>query len=225
MASLGVFMDYKKFLTVEQIIFLKKKKAFFEDMPDHCIATKSIFIHIPKSAGMSVVKALYNKESSNHETWREYYRRDSKKYKSYFKFAFVRHPLGRFISAYEYLMKGGKEGIDEYWRDKYLSSYKTINDFIILGGLEKAIKGGAEHFLPQVDFICDSGVSMVDFIARFETLDADFQYISSIVGGDELEVVNKNEIKREVQLETEAVLMLENIYKKDYAQFGYDKES
>ena len=214
-------MNYESFLTIEQIIYLKKKKAFFEDMPVHCVATQSIFIHIPKSAGMSVVKALYGKESSNHDTWREYYRRDREKFKSYFKFAFVRHPLDRFISAYEYLMKGGKADADKYWRGKYLSPYSSADDFILKGGLERAIKGGAEHFVPQVDFVCKGNKVVVDYIARYESIDKDFQFISSKIGGDDLGVVNKNASKKQLILSQAARESLEAIYKKDYEQFNY----
>jgi len=216
-----VAMNYKKFLTIEQIISLKKKKAFFEGMPEHCISTKSIFIHIPKSAGMSVVKALYNKESSNHDTWREYYRRDRTKFKSYFKFAFVRNPLDRFISAHEYLMKGGKADIDKYWRDKYLLPYDSADAFVLLGGLERAIKGGAEHFFPQVDFVCKGNDVVVDFIARYESIDEDFKYISSIIGGDELGIVNANKVKKQLVLSDLTEGKLKSIYAKDYSTFGY----
>tara|TARA_B110000196_G_scaffold87258_2_gene75681 strand:+ start:3886 stop:4512 length:627 start_codon:yes stop_codon:yes gene_type:complete len=208
-------------LTVEQIIYLKKKKAFFEEMPMHCVTTESVFIHIPKSAGMSVVKALYKKDSSNHDTWREYYHRDKSKFEKYFKFAFVRHPYDRFISAYEYLIKGGKSDTDIYWRDKYLSPYSDVNDFILLGGLERAIKGGAEHFIPQVKFVCKGDNIVVDYIARYESINEDFEYIRSKIGGNELSIVNANEVKNKLILTSLSIDKLNSIYSDDYRVFGY----
>jgi hypothetical protein len=207
------------------VIYLKKKKAFLENMPEHCIATQSIFIHIPKSAGMSVVKALYGKDSSNHDTWREYYYRDKSKFKEYFKFAFVRHPLERFISAYEYLLKGGKSDADIFWRDKYLTPYSNVNDFILKGGLERAIKGGAEHFTPQVDFVCEGDNVLVDYIARYESINKDFEYIRSKIGGAVLSVENKNANKKTFSLISSSKEKLETVYAKDYKVFGYTKNA
>ena len=214
-------MNYRKILSYEQIIYLKKLKAFFEDMPQYCDETKSIFIHIPKAAGMSVVKALYNKEASNHDTWREYRRRDKVKFNQYFKFGFVRHPVDRFISAYEYLMKGGKSEIDVYWRNKYLLPYLNIDSFILDGGLVHAINGGAEHFIPQVDFLCEGSRVVVDFIGRYENIENDYRYVQGKIGGLDLEVLNANSQRNYISLSESALSLLMHIYKQDFSVFEY----
>lgn len=213
-------MNYRKFLSYEMIIFLKKKKSFFEGMPSHFVRSQSIFIHVPKSAGMSVVKALYGKNSSNHDTWREYYYRDRGMFERFFKFAFVREPIDRFISAYDYLLKGGKSEIDVYWRDKYIYGYGDVNEFVLAGGLERAMKNKAEHFIPQADFLCRGNNLVMDFVARYENIERDFQYISSVVGGESLEVINKND-KKAAFLSDASVNKLKQLYEKDFKIFGY----
>src|SRR3546814_16910974 len=98
------------------MIKTKKFKSWLEPMTEYHDRTQSIFIHIPNAAGMSMVSALYGMDSSVHDTWREYYRRSPSKFKTYFKFSIVRNPEDRLISAYNYLMAGGKSEIDVYWR-------------------------------------------------------------------------------------------------------------
>ena len=50
-----------------------------------------IFIHIPKAAGTSVTLTLFGK-GSRHVPWFEYYQANPRKFRKYFKFAFVRIP-------------------------------------------------------------------------------------------------------------------------------------
>ncbi len=60
--------------------------------------TRSIFIHIPKTAGVSLCEALYGTPIISHARLRHYqvvY--DWQTYESYFKFAFVRNPWDRLL--------------------------------------------------------------------------------------------------------------------------------
>src|SRR3546814_6703654 len=96
-------------MSPEQIIRLKKVKAWLEPLPEYHDRTQSIFIHIPKAAGMSMVSALYGMDSSVHDTWREYYRRSTSNFKAYFKCRSEEHTselksLMR-ISSYAFCLK------------------------------------------------------------------------------------------------------------------------
>lgn len=68
--------------------------------------TRSVFIHIPKTAGRSLVKGLYGLNSVEHAGAEWYQRIDALRFESYFKFAFVRNPWDRMVSAWSYLSQG-----------------------------------------------------------------------------------------------------------------------
>lgn len=70
--------------------------------------SKSIFVHIPKCAGVSINKSLYGNLAGGHTTFDEYIIIfEPKCIENYFKFTFVRNPWDRVVSAYFFLQKGG----------------------------------------------------------------------------------------------------------------------
>ncbi|WP_417698442.1 sulfotransferase family 2 domain-containing protein, partial [Psychromonas sp.] len=67
---------------------------------------KCIFIHIPKTAGTSILMTLIGKDSlKDHSNYYDFKRINSVKFKKYYKFCFVRNPYDRAVSLYEYLKK------------------------------------------------------------------------------------------------------------------------
>ena len=66
---------------------------------------KCIYIHIPKTAGTSILNKLNNGKNvpRNHAFWKEYYKRSPHYYRKYFKFSFVRNPWDRAVSTYFYI--------------------------------------------------------------------------------------------------------------------------
>src|SRR5690625_2614056 len=66
----------------------------------------SIFVHIPKTAGVSVAHSLFEIKTAYHVRVSKYqiiFSQDE--YNQYFKFAFVRNPWDRLVSAYRFLKK------------------------------------------------------------------------------------------------------------------------
>jgi hypothetical protein len=216
-------MDYLKYLNYETIIKLKKIKAYLEPLPTKCDVNKCIFIHIPKAAGMSIVDAIYGESVSNHDTWKEFYHRDPKKFKAYFKFSIVRHPQTRFCSAFNYLSSFGKSEIDRYWYEKYIKSYKNINSFILDGGLVKSLKT-VEHFIPQSEFIFNKkDQCMVDFIGKFENLQSDINYIFDMLNlKTNLKFINESKVKVDNVLSKDSISLLNEIYARDYRNLNYE---
>jgi hypothetical protein len=214
-------MNYLKFLNYEQILYLKKHKSWLEKMPNHCVNTKSIFIHIPKAAGMSLVHSIYNLDYSNHDTWIEYYKRDKHKFSEYFKFSFVRNPLDRFHSAYNYLSQNGKSDIDKYWNKKYMMPYNNIEDFILKGGIDVAFNK-VEHFKSQTYYICKENKIMVDFVGKYESLNTDIEFIKKKLNLKfELAKVNENISSKKEFISIKAEKKIRKIYERDFLNFDY----
>ena len=138
-----------------------------------------LFVHIPKTAGLSImacgIPIQYVKHSpvvnplngkiiipSLHMTVRQPF------WKDYDSFTIVRDPTTRFVSAYAYLMKGGRQfAIDKKYQ-AILSSYTDIN--AVIGDLPR-LKKRIVHFVDQASFVADSKDRiLVDHVIRFESM-------------------------------------------------------
>ena len=188
--------------------------------------TNSIFIHIPKTAGIAVGKSLYGENISwGHYTWKEVESvMGSDKFNSYFKFAFVRNPWSRIFSAYHFLMKGGINEVDKYFYEQVLSQYDTFERFIMEGLGSKEVSNWI-HFLPQTDFICDrNGNLKVDFIAKLENIQEDYNTIRERVGGEELLIrneLNKDKTSYKSIYTSEMIKKVYELYKLECILFNY----
>jgi chondroitin 4-sulfotransferase 11 len=146
-----------------------------------------IFTHVPKTAGKSI-RYLFGLPEFEHQHKAdgrnvEYgfgHRRlfefvNEKYFAGYFKFAFVRNPFDRIVSAYFYLDNGGCNAIDERFRQEHLAPYKGDFDAFV-EDLSQLIT--APHFQPQVVWLCDNrGNLLADFIGRYERLEQDASVI------------------------------------------------
>jgi hypothetical protein len=93
----------------------------------------------------------------------------------YFKFAFVRNPWGRLVSWYNMGVRNRR-----YMAGHLHSVACDFADF--LQEPDESYEG-IDRRRPQVDFICDAaGHCLVDFVGRFETLEADFATVCQRIG-------------------------------------------
>jgi len=149
-------------------------KKPFSELHDYYNA---IFIHIPKSAGSSIEMALYNTWGMvTHTKALTYQKADPKKFNQYYTFTFTRNPYDRFVSAYNYLIKGGRNKFDKSWAKQHLQ-YKTFNDFVLSltnPDIRKIIFSYI-HFIPQYQFISnENNQIIINKIFQFENLNSDF---------------------------------------------------
>jgi hypothetical protein len=131
--------------------------------------------------------------------------------------------LDRFLSAYNYLAKGGKSDIDKYWHKKYIEKYGDVENFVLNGGLEYALKH-VEHFRPQESFVYKGDHLMVDFIGKYETLNTDVNVLKKKLGiSFQLKELNTNKQKmtHENTLSKNSVTLITELYKQDYLRFDY----
>jgi len=192
---------------------------------------KCIFVHIPKAAGLSIGYSLFGRHTGNHTTIAEYQIAFSKKeFKSFFKFAFVRNPWDRVLSAFLYLKNGGRNQADYNWSEKYLSQFNNFNDFVT-GWLNRENIEKGIHFKPQYEFVTlpTKQKHELDFIGYYENIVSDFNYVRNRLGiGKVLEFNNKTESKQNdyrFYYNDKRREIVADVYKEDIELFGYDFEN
>ena len=167
---------------------------------------KCIFIHIPKTAGMSIensfLKSLglryyqgqcpalmlaYNQNremgppSLAHlrpQDYVNYSYLSQELFDSYFKFTFVRNPWARAVSIYKYFRYYRMMKFEAFLKYRFPELWEERYDFV----------------MPQVKFVFDEkGKQLVDFIGKFEHLEEDFNIVKQQLTHpvEELEHINK----------------------------------
>jgi hypothetical protein len=142
---------------------------------------QAIFIHIPKAAGTSITKTLFQR-AARHVPWQEYHRANPGKFRRYFKFAFVRNPWDRLVSTYFFLKAGGLNSQDRAWADRHLARHADFDSFV-RAWITTSNVASWVHFRPQHTWICDTDLHcMMDFVGRYEEIDADFATAAQRIG-------------------------------------------
>lgn len=191
---------------------------------------RCIFVHIPKSAGVSINRELFGNLGGAHRSVRTYKRVFGPlKFKRYFKFTFVRNPYSRLLSAYRFLKKGGFCEKDRLWAMQNLAPFGSFQDFVEGWLTEKSIME-YNHFMPQFVFVCDRSFEPeVDFIGRFETIDEDFSKVCKTLNiSRTLKQHNRGPAKEAHWSDFYTEDMLDkvyNIYRKDFELFSYSADT
>lgn len=142
---------------------------------------RCIFVHIPKTAGSSVARALFGIES-RHVPADDYRAANPRKFEEFFKFGFVRNPWDRLVSTYAFLKAGGMNALDAAWAVEHVAPFATFDDFVREKLATPEVMAWV-HFRPQTAFVCDeAGRVLLDVVGRYERLDADFARIAARLG-------------------------------------------
>lgn len=184
---------------------------------------KCIFIHVPKTGGSSIRKALgAARTGRQHLPWSVYYQANPAKFNRYFKFGFVRNPTDRALSSYYYLKRGGN-GREDSSASEAISKFESFSDFVI-NGLAYGYFSNHILFLPQTFFLCDwAGQPQVDFMGRVESFAADSNEILKRLG-IEAAVSHQNKAPNGSEAPTitaSADSALRLIYANDFRYFDY----
>ena len=192
-----------------------------------CLATRSIFVHIPKAAGTSLLSSLYGGKTGDHRTIKDYQLCFSQReFESFFKFAFVRNPWDRLYSAFAYVKRGGRNEQTANWAEKHFAQVNDFEEFVLHWMNEESIRSNV-HFRPQYEFLSTDGETIdVDFIGRFEDIEADFEQVRLKIGSDQrLPCLNRNAHRvpdyRSAYSDA-MVAAVEAVYRKDIEMLGYD---
>lgn len=144
-----------------------------------------VLIHIPKTGGTSIRKGAWGKRAKGPR-----FGTIPDEWQGLFKFAFMREPLSRFLSAYRMFTQGTRNEPD--WtmpadaRPLTLAAFFDIvrDDGIIYDQRRRTFEEKIRHHtIPQTHpFNC---LRAADFIGRFEDLAADYALIAAHVGQTE----------------------------------------
>lgn len=157
-----------------------KRLYFYKDIPEDIKKNGVIFIHIPRTAGSSIVQAGFP-EIYGHVNYRWYQTRNPALYAQMFKFAFVRNPWDRVYSTFAYLRSNGLNPLDKRFAKKYVLPASSFEDFVNRYLPMDQVRSYL-HFIPQVDFICDSKLNVqIDFVGRFENLPDDIAHLEKML--------------------------------------------
>lgn len=127
-----------------------------------------VFIHIPKNAGTSVLRALgltpeHKKAVGARGVIGE------QRWERKFKFAFVRNPWDRAVSSFHYARFGDSRFVS-----------LSFSEWLHLAFVERhPLYFDIPHtFITQFDWICDrQDKVIIDFVGRFENIQQDFAVI------------------------------------------------
>ncbi|WP_340676898.1 sulfotransferase family 2 domain-containing protein [Paraglaciecola sp.] len=193
---------------------------------------RCIFIHIPKCAGSSILKALGHTGGRDHVEWRHYQGANPKWFKHYFKFAVCRHPFARLRSVYYYVISGGNQSSNDLALKTLIQAKSNSFESFVENVLNEEFASDNVLFHPQYRYVFNNvGQLMVDNILRFETLDKEWQAMVNTKGLSKsalkLNITNKTEDLIKVKtliLSPTQLHKIQHIYRKDFQLFGYSEE-
>lgn len=187
------------------------------------------FVHIPKNAGNSI-RPICKKEhikiiSHNIRRRNKRLLASYRVKKELHAFCISRNPYDRLVSAYHYLLKGGRNKHDSRDCELFIKPYNGFKDFV-----ENGLKEASEkqlHLLPQVFWVLnDLGNPEVETVLRQENLQNDFDDFCDYINLKHriLEITNKTDHQRwEKYYDAETREIAYEIYHEDFTFFNYEK--
>jgi len=202
-------------------LLLNEKDSLFYNFKEH----KIIFIHIPKTAGVSIIKSLFNDKvkTGGHRNY-IYLSKLFQDFNDYFKFTIVRNPWDRLFSAYNFLSNGGINIHDKNAFNMYLKNTLSFEDFVLNWINEENIFK-IIHFYPQYWFLKNrSGKINIDHIGYYEQLESSFKLLCDKFNfKNKLKHLNKNNMSLSYKdvYNDEMIEKVRLIYNLDIKLFKY----
>ena len=210
-----------------------------------------IFVHVAKSAGLSLRDALCDyveepehfriqrqaklvngKPNTLYAMWKEalihptavQIRKElgESPFDSYFKFAFVRNPWDLQVSMYHFILK--ETGHRHHQTVKAMANFADYLEWVV--ATPKPFAKGATKF--QKDMLCDhQGRVLVDFVGRYETLGTDFEYLCQRLGirASMLHLNQSYHRDYRCYYDKKTQDLVADFFKEDIALFGYNFDS
>ncbi|MAH67200.1 MAG: chondroitin 4-O-sulfotransferase [Phycisphaerae bacterium] len=195
-------------------------------------ARGAIFVHVPKCGGSAIGKSLFGTDKVGHLSLRQYrVMYGARDFERLFRFAFVRNPWDRLVSAFHYLKDGGVNEYDARWFDKNLAAFEDFGTFVREWVRGRELGKTYWHFVPQHDFLCiENGRMALDFLGRLESVEEDLSRLVEMLGVDPVApLVRLNPSKRRRDwrsyYDDSTAAIVEEAYAEDIRLLGYTFES
>ena len=189
-----------------------------------CHKHKTVFIHIPKTAGTSV-EAMFgfvkiknqnffkDEQAEKHWNAEQIKNKYGGYFEEYFKWTVVRNPWDREISLYNMMKR----------QRKFLGiEFKTFLNKVVIPGKKTREK---RIFQDQIDFFTIEDEVSVDQIVRYEYLKSGWRQICSTINKPEEKLEHLRNLSQgsfELQYDQESIEMVADIRKKDINFLNYD---
>ena len=182
------------------------------------------FIHIHKTGGSSIRKGVWGKRYD-----KAYHGEVPEHLRDQFSFAFVRHPLDRFVSVWK-MFSDGTHNHPDWKRPEDARPLSVEETFEIISDpdviydkrrstFEEKIK---HHAIPQTHpYNC---LDAAKFVGRYERLNEDFARIAEILG-IETELPHYNYTVRrswQEEIPDRMIAPLREYYRDDFERLGYE---
>ena len=105
----------------------------------------------------------------------QYRAADPENFAAYYKFAFLRHPLDRLVSAFAYYTNSSRHASHIAFAQRHFADLPDFPSFLkaLADPWFRARLFTATHFRPQVEFVADHrGAILVDELYRFDEMEA-----------------------------------------------------
>jgi hypothetical protein len=212
---------------------------------------KFIFIHVPKTGGTSIVRALYpflDVENDiiigghpDHEDGKDHIKQSKgelhkhstaleikdavgkETWDEYFIFAFVRNPFSRVVSMYEWWKQTVWKGESKKKKEISNMSYEefTSSEYIGYSSLDFLTSKRTKKFHSEY-----SRTMQVDYIGRQEDMWRDFAYICGILNLPKITLEKHNVSKNKAPTYQEyynsrSISNIQRLFREDLQEFNY----
>ena len=191
---------------------------------------RCVFAHIPKTGGNSIRNVVFKRDYEG--PWFGDQLPDD--WHALFKFAFVRNPFDRVVSAWKMFCEGTE---DDAWHLPEGGPLQlSLTEVLQLGLNDQAAFGHPRynqtkpdalirlknHIIPQTHAY--HGLQHIDFIGRFENLQADFAKVAKEVGITDPELPRTNWTRHSHYrdyFDDQSRTLAEELYHEDLDRFDY----
>jgi len=192
----------------------------------------AIFVHIPKTAGTTILDALGAEPVfDTHAPAITYRAADPMLFARAFKFAIIRNPWDRFASTFHFLTKGTDWPMQQEWAERHIGDLDFAGFVAKLRNpLFRQVVLSERFFWPQSFWIDDrDGSQLVDELFRFEDLGSVLPTIASRLGINLPATIPTHRATARagstaLYASREMIDLVGGLYARDIERFGYQFE-